>query len=63
MAAMSVQGVGTIKAGGYGGSRDLSNTSSLPVTIVIAGPQVTLKVATPAGALSFKGYIRGEGKR
>jgi hypothetical protein len=63
MAAMSAKGVGTIKAGGYGGSRALSNTSSLPVNIDIKGPQVTLKVATPAGALSFKGYIRGEGKR
>jgi hypothetical protein len=63
MAAMSAKGVGTIKAGGYGGSKALSNTSSLPVNIDIKGPQVTLKVATPAGALSFKGYIRGEGKR
>ena len=63
MAAMSAKGVGTIQAGGYGGSRALSNTSSLPVNIEINGPQVTLKVATPAGALSFKGYIRGEGKR
>jgi hypothetical protein len=63
MAAMSAKGIGTIKAGGYGGSRALSNTSSLPVNIEIKGPQVTLKVATPAGALAFKGYIRGEGKR
>lgn len=63
MTAMSAKGVGKIKAGGYGASKALSNTSSLPVNIEIKGPQVTLKVATPAGALSFKGYIRGEGKR
>jgi hypothetical protein len=63
MSAMSAKGIGTIQAGGYGGSRALSNTSSLPVNIDIKGPQVTLKVATPAGALSFAGYIRGEGKR
>jgi hypothetical protein len=63
MSSMSAKGTGTVRIGGYGGSKALSNTSSLPVTIDINGPLVSLKVTAPVGTLTFKGYVRGEGKK
>jgi hypothetical protein len=63
MSAMAASGVGTVEAGGYSGSKAMQNTSSVPIDIKINGPQVTLTAHLPNSSMTFKGFIRGEGKK
>ncbi len=53
--------VGTVTMRGYRVSTGLSG-GTWPVTINIEGPQVVVKFTVDGHALSFKGYVRGEGK-
>jgi hypothetical protein len=63
MTAMAAQGTGTVTAGGRSYSKGLQNTSSVPVEVLMWGPQVTLQAQLPVGTVAFRGFIRGEGKK
>ncbi|MDO8964940.1 MAG: hypothetical protein Q7W30_10690 [Coriobacteriia bacterium] len=63
LTATKVAGTGTLSAGGRSYSKGVSNTSSVPVNILMWGPQVTLEAELPVGKVSFSGYVRGEGKK
>lgn len=56
---------GTVEAGGASATGNVKgSTSTLPFTMAISGTQVTMKIQIPeVGMGTFKGYIRGEGKK
>lgn len=64
MSAMGVAGHATGRVGGYSGTGGTSNTSSLPVKLDVTGTQVSLTVSGfPGGSMTFRGFVRGEGKK
>jgi hypothetical protein len=63
MSAQTVGGTITGQAGGYGGSGSAKNTSTVPVTLIVTGTQVTLRASLPPGPVEFSGYVMGVGKK
>lgn len=64
MSSMGVGGHATGRIGGYSGTGGTGNTSSLPVQLAVTGTQVSLTVSGfPGGAMTFRGFVRGEGKK
>lgn len=64
MSAVSVAGYAEGHMGGYGGSTGVENQSNLPVTLQVTGTQVSMDVSgLPIGKATFKGFVRGEGRK
>jgi len=64
MSAMAVKGSASGHIGGYGGSGQTKNTSTLPLEMFVEGTQVRLQVSGLApGSMTFTGFVRGEGKK
>lgn len=63
MSAQTVGGPITGQMGGYGGSGQAKNTSTVPVTMTVTGTQVSLRASLPPGPLDFEGYVIGVGKK
>jgi len=64
MSAMAVKGTASGHIGGYGGTGNTKDTSTLPLQMFVEGTQVRLQVSGLApGSMTFTGFVRGEGKK